>query len=75
MTRLLNTVKEMAIVVAKMEKRPVEVETPIATFEPVHVLSQPPMLEQFLHIPTSPLVVGYTRCPHQGCWEFSFSGK
>lgn len=60
MTRILETVREMVVVVARMEKRPVEAETPAVTSEPGYVLPLPLLSAQFPHIPTAqPTLGGY----------------
>lgn len=53
----------MAMVVARLEKRPTKVETPIATSEPDHAPPLPPLPAQFSHIFTSPPIVGAYEMP------------
>lgn len=43
MTRLLDTVSEMVVAMARLEKRQVEAETPAATLEPEYVLPLLPL--------------------------------
>lgn len=38
MNRLLDTIREMGVVVVRMEKRPTKAETPIETSKPERVL-------------------------------------
>lgn len=55
MSRLLDIVQEMAIVVPRLEKRLAEAEIPIEASQLEHV----PPPAQFLYVPTELLVVGY----------------
>ena len=56
---MLDSVREVAVAMAHMEKRPVEVETPAETFEP-HL---PPPAPQYPSIPTAPPVTSHYELP------------
>ena len=53
--RVLDSVREVAVAMARLEKRPVEVETPAATSEP-HL---PPPVPQYPSVPTVPPVTSH----------------
>lgn len=60
MSQLLHTVRETGVAASRLEKRPVEAETPTKASESEHVLPPPPPppTKQFLLVPTAPPVVG-----------------
>lgn len=68
----LEAVRDMvvavAVTMAKLEKRPVEIETPIVISEPKTVSPQPP-IAPFPHVLAIPPTVGWvsTTYHHQGC--------
>lgn len=61
MSRLLDMVREMAMVVARLEERLKEAKTLVKAFVLDCVLTLPLPPAQFLHIPTVPRVVGHMR--------------
>ena len=63
MARLMDTVREMAVVVARMEKRLTEAETPIAASEPEQI---PPPPVRFPPVPVAPPIVGMYDFPTSG---------
>lgn len=64
LSQLLDTVQDIAVVMAKLEKRPTKTEILIETFEPEGaLLPLPPIVAQFLDVPTAPLVGGLYEMP------------
>lgn len=55
----------VAVTVAKLEKRPMEIETPIVISEPKTVSPQPP-IALFPHVPAIPPTVGQYNIPPSG---------
>lgn len=59
MSRMFDTIREMAVAAAKLEKRPTEGETPIAASEPNQSrFLPPPLVAPVPHVPTVSPVVG-----------------
>ena len=63
MSRLMDTVREMAIAVARMEKRPAEAETPTVASE---LEQMPPPPVRFPPVPVAPPAVGMYDFPTSG---------
>ena len=62
----MDIVREMAIAVARMEKRPAEAETPVAASEPEQIPPPPPPPVRFLTVPVAPPIVGMYDFPTSG---------
>lgn len=62
MTRLLDTIREMVVAMARLEKSLAATETPTANFELKHV----PPPTQFPHILIAPLAEGVYEIPTPG---------
>lgn len=58
MSQLLDTVREMVVAVARLEKGQAEAKTLAKASEPEHVPPPPLLPAQFPHVPTTPSGVG-----------------
>lgn len=72
MNRLLEIIREMAVVLARLEKRLVEAESPIETFEPKRIPPLPPpppplpSVRPFPHVSTASPTMGLYNMPTLG---------
>ena len=62
----MDTVREMDVAVARMEKRPAEAETPAAASEPEQMPPPPPPPVWFPPFPIAPPAVGMYDFPASG---------
>ena len=62
----MDKVQEMAVVVARMEKRPAEAETLAAASEPKQIPPPSPPPVRFLTVPVAPPAVGMYDFPASG---------
>lgn len=58
MNRLLDTIREMVMTVARLEKRPLEAEILAKATEPERTPPLPPPIAQFPQVPIAPSTLG-----------------
>lgn len=62
----MDTVRDMVVAIARLEKRMTEVENPAVIYQPEKVPSPPPLRVEFLHVLAGLLVLGLDDMPPPG---------
>lgn len=63
LTRLSDTVHDIAAAMARLEKRLTEVEAPVNSYQSERVPPPPPLRADFPHVMTTPPIVGFYDMP------------
>lgn len=66
LTRISDTVHEIAAAMARLEKRLTEVEAPVKSYQSERVPPPPPLRANFPHVMTTPPIVGFYDMPAHG---------